>query len=74
MSFEPNSGTSRLALRRLAVVPLPVFQESELANRPAEVDFDQLAGFDVLLGGKARNSGGALSRQNHLQETILADR
>ena len=55
-------------------MPLPVFQESELANRPTEVDFDQLAGFDVLLSGKARNSGGALSRQNHLQETILADR
>ncbi|WP_025662634.1 hypothetical protein [Rhizobium sp. IBUN] len=28
-----------------------MFQESELANRPAEVDFDQLTAFDVLLGG-----------------------
>ncbi len=43
-------------------MPLPVFRESDLANRPAEVDFDQLTAFDVLLGGKARNSGGVLSR------------
>jgi hypothetical protein len=29
-------------------VPLLLFQESELANRQAEVDFDQLTAFDVL--------------------------
>ena len=52
-------------------MPLLVPKESELANRPAEIDFDQLAGFDVLLGGKAGNGGGTYAVFQRRQDRLV---